>query len=154
LFNCLRPLEPVLGARGSSRAALSQKVGAGAQATRGGPRATLSQDAGAGVTGTRGSPGAAPSWEVGAGATGTRDGPRAAPSREVGARALGHAGTRAHLVLCLDLELVRGGTWSSAYRQLFSLLSNGDVKIFSCSREYDFTYVELLNNDIFTSAQR
>jgi hypothetical protein len=44
---------------GSSGAALSQKVGAGAQATRGGPEAALNWEAGAGATGTRGSPRAA-----------------------------------------------------------------------------------------------
>jgi hypothetical protein len=66
LFICLRPVEPVLRTRGSSRAAMSQMVGAGA-------------------TGARGGPGAAPSRETGAGAAGTRGSPRAAPSREAGA---------------------------------------------------------------------
>jgi hypothetical protein len=98
LFNCLHLVEPVLGTRGSFGAALSQKVGAGAQATCGGPGAVLSREAGAGATRTRGGPRATPSWEVGAGA-------------------LGHTTTRAHLVFCLDLELARGGTRSSGYRQ-------------------------------------
>jgi hypothetical protein len=35
---CLHPVEPVLGTCGSSRAALSQKVGAGAQVTCGSPK--------------------------------------------------------------------------------------------------------------------
>jgi hypothetical protein len=39
LFNCLQPVEHVLRACGSSGAVLTQKVGAGAQATRGGPGA-------------------------------------------------------------------------------------------------------------------
>jgi hypothetical protein len=38
-------------------------------------------------------------------------------SREAEARATGHAGMRAHLAICLDLELVHGGTRSSGYRQ-------------------------------------
>jgi hypothetical protein len=41
-------------------------------------------------------------------ALGTHDGPGAAPNREVGAEALEHVGTRAYLILCLDLELIRG----------------------------------------------
>jgi hypothetical protein len=42
LFICLQPAEPVLGTRGSSGVALSQKVGAGAQVIRGGPGAAPS----------------------------------------------------------------------------------------------------------------
>jgi hypothetical protein len=63
---CLQPVEPVLGTRGGSGAALSQKVGAGAQVTCGGPGAAPSREAGAGAAGTRGSPGAAPNREAGA----------------------------------------------------------------------------------------
>jgi hypothetical protein len=66
LFIYLRPVEPVLGAHGSSGAAMSQMVGAGAQVTRGGPRAASSQEAEAGATGTLGSPGVASSREAGA----------------------------------------------------------------------------------------
>jgi hypothetical protein len=66
LFNCLQPAEPVLGTRGISGAALSQKVGAGAHVTRGGPGATLSQVAGAEAIGARGGPRAASSREAGA----------------------------------------------------------------------------------------
>jgi hypothetical protein len=84
-------------------------VGARAQATRSGPRAAPSREAGAEATGARGIPGAAPSREAGTGDTGTHGGPRAASSREVGTEASGHAGTRAFLILCLDLELVCGG---------------------------------------------
>jgi hypothetical protein len=53
---------------------------------------------------TRGGPGAAPSREAGAGATGTRGAPGVALTADAGA--LGHAGTRARLVFCLNLELV------------------------------------------------
>jgi hypothetical protein len=72
LFNCLQLVEPVHGTRGSSRATLSQKAGAGAQATHGGPGAALSREAKAGAVGTRGGPRAAPNREVGAGSMGTR----------------------------------------------------------------------------------
>jgi hypothetical protein len=41
LFICLQPVEPVLGIRDSSGAALRHKVGAEAQVTRGGPGAAL-----------------------------------------------------------------------------------------------------------------
>jgi hypothetical protein len=85
LFICLQPAEPVLGTRGSSGAALSQKMGARAQVIRGGPGAALSREVRARATGTRGGPRAAPSWEVGARATGTRGVPRAASSRKAGA---------------------------------------------------------------------
>jgi hypothetical protein len=61
LFICLQLVELVLGTCVSFRAALSQKLGAGAQATRGGLRAAPSQEAGAGATGTRSGPGATPS---------------------------------------------------------------------------------------------
>jgi hypothetical protein len=60
LINCLQPAEPVLGTRGSSGAALSQKVCAGAQVTCGGPRASLSQEAGVGAVRAHGGPGAVP----------------------------------------------------------------------------------------------
>jgi hypothetical protein len=76
LFNCLQLVEAIHGTRGGSRAALSQKAGAGAQVIRGGLGGALSREAGAGAAGTCGGPGAAPSREVGAGATGTRGGPR------------------------------------------------------------------------------
>jgi hypothetical protein len=66
LFICLWPTEPVLRTRGSSRAAMSQMVGAGATEARGGPEVVWSREVGAEVTGTRGSPGVAPSREVGA----------------------------------------------------------------------------------------
>jgi hypothetical protein len=66
LFICLQPAEPVLGARGSSGAALNQKVGAGAQVTCGVPGAAPGRVAGAEVTGTYGSPRAASSREAGA----------------------------------------------------------------------------------------
>jgi hypothetical protein len=117
LFNCLQLVEPVLGTRCSFGVALSQKVGVVAQAMRGGPRAALSREAGAKAMGVRDGPGAAPRWEAGDGAVGTHGGPGAAPSQEAGTGALGHAGTRARLVLCLDLELVRGGIRFSGYRQ-------------------------------------
>jgi hypothetical protein len=55
LFNCLQLVEPVLETRDSFGAALSLKVGAGAQATRG---AAPSRETGAGAVGTRGSSGA------------------------------------------------------------------------------------------------
>jgi hypothetical protein len=109
LFNCLQLVEPAHGTRGSSGVALSQKAGAGARATRGGLGAALS-------------------WEVGARATGTHDGPRAALSREAGAGALGHVGTHARLVFCLDLELVRGCTRSLGYRESWSLESFHSVE--------------------------
>jgi hypothetical protein len=64
----------------------------------------------------RGGPGAAPNWEAEAVAARTCGGP-VAPSREAGTGASGHMGTRACLVLCLDLELVHGGIRSSGYRQ-------------------------------------
>jgi hypothetical protein len=117
LFNCLQLVEPVLGTRGSFRAAMRQKVGAGAQATRGGPGAALSQEIGARAAGTRGGPGAALSRKVGVRATGTRGDPRATSSWEAGAGALGHTATRARLIFCLDLKLVHRDTWSSGYRQ-------------------------------------
>jgi hypothetical protein len=63
LFNCLQLVEPAHGSRGSSRADLSQEVGAEAQTTRGGSEATLSQEAGAGATGTHSDSGATLSWE-------------------------------------------------------------------------------------------
>jgi hypothetical protein len=66
LFICLRPTEPVLRTCGSSGAAMSQMVGAGAQVTCGGPRAAPGREAEARATGARGSPGAAPSREAGA----------------------------------------------------------------------------------------
>jgi hypothetical protein len=98
-------------------AALSREALAGAAGARGGRGAAPSREAGAGATGTRGGPGAAPSREAGTGAVGTRGGPGVAPSREAGTEASGHVGTHARLVLCLNLELVRGGTRSSGYRQ-------------------------------------
>jgi hypothetical protein len=113
LFNCLQLVELVLGTRGSFRAAMRQKVGAGAQATRGGPGATPSRETGARAARTRGGPRDALSREVGARATGTRGGPRATPSWKAGAGALGHTATRTRLVFCLYLELIHGGTWSS-----------------------------------------
>jgi hypothetical protein len=100
---------------GGPGAAPSREMGAKAVRTRGGPR---SRETGAGAVGTHGGTGATPSWEAGAGATGTRSSLRATPSQETGAEALGHVGTRARLAFCLDLELVRGGTWSSGYRQI------------------------------------
>jgi hypothetical protein len=45
LFICLWPTEAVLRTRGSSRAALRQKVRAGAQVTGGGPGGTPSREA-------------------------------------------------------------------------------------------------------------
>jgi hypothetical protein len=105
LFNYLQLVEPVHGTRGSSEAALSQKAGAGAQATRCSPGAALSREAGAGTVGTRGGPEAAPSREAGAGVTGTRGAPRAALSREAGA---GAAGTRGGPGAALPFVL----TWS------------------------------------------
>jgi hypothetical protein len=80
LFNCLQHAQPFLGTRGSFGAALSQKVGAGAQVTRGGPEAALSRGAGAETVGTCGGPGAAPSREVGARAVGMHGSPGATPS--------------------------------------------------------------------------
>jgi hypothetical protein len=65
LFICLRPVKPILETRGSSGAALSQKVDAGAYVTRGGPGAGLSREAGVRTTGTRGSLRAAPCQEAG-----------------------------------------------------------------------------------------
>jgi hypothetical protein len=44
LFIYLQPVEPVLGTRGSSGAALRHKVGAVAQVTRGGPGAALGRE--------------------------------------------------------------------------------------------------------------
>jgi hypothetical protein len=44
LFICLQPAELILETRGSSGAALSQKVGAGAQVTRGGLGAALGRE--------------------------------------------------------------------------------------------------------------
>jgi hypothetical protein len=44
LFIYLQPVEPVLGTRGSSGAALRHKVGAGAQVTCGGPGAALGRE--------------------------------------------------------------------------------------------------------------
>jgi hypothetical protein len=81
--------------------------------------------AGAGAVGTRGSPGAALSREVGTGVVGTRGGPGAVPSWEAGTGASGHVGTRVRLVLCLDLELVRGSTRSSGYRQRVTTVRPG-----------------------------
>jgi hypothetical protein len=46
LFICLQPAESVLGTRGSSGAALRQKVGAGAHVTHGGPEIAPSRDRG------------------------------------------------------------------------------------------------------------
>jgi hypothetical protein len=71
---------------------------------------TQSREIEAGATGTHGGPRAALSREAGAEATGTCGDPGATPSREAGAGALGHTGMRAHMALCLDLELVCGGT--------------------------------------------
>jgi hypothetical protein len=51
LFIFLRPAEPVLRTRGTSRAAMSQMVGARAQVPRGGLRAAPGQEAEAGATG-------------------------------------------------------------------------------------------------------
>jgi hypothetical protein len=87
LFNCLQPTEPVLRTRGSSGAALSQKVGAEAQVTHGGPRAAPSREAGVRAVGACGGPKAARSREAGAGAgaAGTRGSLEAAPSWETGA---------------------------------------------------------------------
>jgi hypothetical protein len=58
LFNCLQLVELIHGTRGSFRAALSQKAGAGAQATHGGPGAAPSRETGARDAGTRGGLGA------------------------------------------------------------------------------------------------
>jgi hypothetical protein len=56
--------------------------------------------------------------EVGAGAMGTRGAPKVALSLEVGTGAVGtRSAARAALIFVFDLELVRGGTWSSGYRQ-------------------------------------
>jgi hypothetical protein len=85
LFICLRPAESVLGTHDSSRATMSQTVGAGAQVARDSPGATSGREAGARAAGARGGPGAAPSQEAGAGAARTRDSPGAAPSHEAGA---------------------------------------------------------------------
>jgi hypothetical protein len=85
LFICLHPVELVLRTCGSSRAAMSQMVGAGAQVTHGGPGASPGREAGAGATRARGGPGVAPSLEVRAGAAGTRGSPGTAPSQEAGA---------------------------------------------------------------------
>jgi hypothetical protein len=103
LFIYLRPAEPVLRTRGSSRAAISQMVGAGAQVTHGGPEAAPGREAGAEATGARGSLGATPSREAGARAAGTRDRPQ--------------PGGRSR---CLDLMLVRGGTQYTATRVLMA----------------------------------
>jgi hypothetical protein len=92
LFNCLQPAEPILGTRGSSGAALSQKVGAGAQVTNGGPVSTPTQEVGAGVVGARGGLGAASSREAGTGAIGICGSPRAALSQEAGGGATGTRG--------------------------------------------------------------
>jgi hypothetical protein len=100
LFNCLQPAEPILGTRDIFGAALSQKVGAGAQVTYDGPGAAPSREAGAGAAESRDGPGAAPSREAGAEAVGTRDGLGAASSQE--ARA---GGTRTREAL----ELPRAG---------------------------------------------
>jgi hypothetical protein len=102
LFNCLQPLEPVLGTRGSTGAALSQNVGARAQVTCGDPGAALSLEAGAGAMGARGGPGAAPTREVGARAAGTHGSPQL------------RGGSQSR---CLDLKLVHVGTRSSGYGQ-------------------------------------
>jgi hypothetical protein len=51
LFICLQLAEPVLRTRGSSGAALSQKVGAGAQVAHGGPEAAPDREAGARAAG-------------------------------------------------------------------------------------------------------
>jgi hypothetical protein len=98
LFNCLQPAEPILGTRGSSGAALSQKLGAGAQATRSGPKAALSHEAGAGAAEARDGPGAAPSQEAG-----TRDTwrPQSCPKPGGGNRGLG---TRGHARLPYHLS--------------------------------------------------
>jgi hypothetical protein len=83
LFICLQLTEPVIGTRGSSGAAISQMVGAGAQVTRDGPGVISDREAGARAVGTRGRPEAAGS--AGAGVAGTRGNPGAAPIREAGA---------------------------------------------------------------------
>jgi hypothetical protein len=70
LFICLQPLKPALGTRGSSGAALSQKVASGAPVTHGGPEAASGREVGAGAAGARASSGAALSQKVGAKATG------------------------------------------------------------------------------------
>jgi hypothetical protein len=85
VFICLQPVEPVLGTRDSSGAALSQKVVAGAQVTHDSPGAASGREAGAGATGARDGPGAASSREAGAGVAGIRGSPGAAPSQEAGA---------------------------------------------------------------------
>jgi hypothetical protein len=71
LFIYLRPAEPVLRTRGSSGAAMSQMVGAGAQVPRGGSGAAPGWEAGVGATGARGGPGSVLSWEAGVRATGS-----------------------------------------------------------------------------------
>jgi hypothetical protein len=89
------------------------------------PGAAPSREVRAGAVGTRGSLGAALSREVGTGVVGTRGGPGAVPSWEAGTGASGHVGTRVRLVLCLDLELVRGSTRSSGYRQRVTTVRPG-----------------------------
>jgi hypothetical protein len=118
LFNCLQLVQPVYGTRGSSGAALSQKAGAGAQATRGGPGAALSQEAGAGALGDTWWPRSCP--ELGGGSQSHRDvwRPQSCPESVGGHRRRGD--TRRPWscpAFCFDLELVRGGTRSSGYRQ-------------------------------------
>jgi hypothetical protein len=75
--------------RDGSRAAFSQKTGAGAQMTRDGPGAAPSREAEARATGTCGAP------KVVVGAARIRGGLGAALSREVGADGLRTHGTRA-----------------------------------------------------------
>jgi hypothetical protein len=78
-----------------------------------------------GFQGTRGGPGAAPGWAAGAEAAGhttvtelprARGGPGAVSGRAAGAGSAGHMAVP-ELAFCLNLELVRGGTRSSGYRQ-------------------------------------
>jgi hypothetical protein len=64
---------------------------------------------------TRGGPGAAPGWAAGAEAAGHVTAPELAWAMRFTPRQI----TRrfACLAFCLDLKLVRGGTWSPGYRQ-------------------------------------
>jgi hypothetical protein len=111
LFNCLDLVDPIHGTCGSSRAALSQKAGAGAQATCGGPGATLSREAGAGVVGTHGGPRAALS-----GSHGDTRRPRRYPESRGGHQSREDMWWPwSRPAFCLDLEHVHEGTWSSGY---------------------------------------
>jgi hypothetical protein len=118
--------------RGSFRAALSQKAGAGVEATRGGPRAAPSRETGAGATGTCGSPGAGRREPEPWGHVATLKLPRARsresepqghaaalelPKPGSGSRGLGTRGLARSPCLLSYLKLVCQGTQSSGYRQ-------------------------------------